>query len=75
LPHIIVKAFPGRTDEQKARLAEAVARSVIDIFGSSDSSISVAFEDVPQERWKEAVYDKDIAGGGVQLVKAPGYTM
>ena len=75
MPHIIVKAFPGRTDEQKARLAEAVARSVIDVFGSSDSSISVAFEDVPQESWKEAVYDKDIAGGSAQLVKAPGYTL
>jgi len=30
---------------------------------------------VPQESWKEAVYDKDIAGGSAQLVKAPGYTL
>lgn len=74
MPHIVIKAYPGKTDEQKARLAEAVARSVMDILGSSEASISVAFEDVPQERWKD-VYDSEIAGGSAQLLKPPGYTM
>lgn len=75
MPHVIIKAFPGRTEEQKLRLAEAVTRSVVEILGSADSSISIAFEDVPQERWKEEVYDKDIAGGSAHLLKSPGYSM
>ncbi len=75
MPHVIVKAWPGKTEDQKARLAEAVTRAVMDVFGSSAGSISVAIEDVPPERWREEVYLSDIRGGNGRLYKEPEYEM
>jgi len=76
VPHVIVKAWPGKTEDQKQRLADAITREMVDIFGNSAESISVAIEDVPSERWKEAVYDPDIENAPAgTLYKTPGYRM
>jgi hypothetical protein len=31
MPHIIVKLYPERTEEQKVRLAEAITKDVVEI--------------------------------------------
>src|SRR5687767_4808103 len=41
MPHVIVKLWPGKTDAQKAQLADAIARDVIAHLGSSEASVSV----------------------------------
>jgi 4-oxalocrotonate tautomerase len=33
MPHVIVKLWPGKSDEQKSRLAETITRGVTDIIG------------------------------------------
>jgi len=73
MPHIEVKCWPGRTEEQKSLLAQKIAEDVSEIFGSSMSSISVAIRDVPKEQWKQEVWDKDIAPNEALLYKQPGY--
>ena len=33
MPHVIVKLWPGKSEKQKARLAEEIARDVMDVLG------------------------------------------
>ncbi|WP_102227085.1 tautomerase family protein [Acidimangrovimonas sediminis] len=75
MPHVIVKALP-KSEEQKKRLAEAITRSVTEIFDYERDQVSVAIEDVPQERWKEDVYLPEIAQADPStLYKTPGYEL
>jgi 4-oxalocrotonate tautomerase len=73
MPHIIVKLYPGRTEEQKHRLAEAITREVVDIAKCEARSVSVAIEEVAPEQWPEKVYRPDILDHETLLYKKPGY--
>jgi 4-oxalocrotonate tautomerase len=75
MPHIIVKLWPGKSKQQKAKLAEAITASVTAVLGYGDDSVSVAFEEVPAAEWAEKVYHADIVGKPEQLFKKPGYSM
>ena len=74
MPHVEIKCFSGRTDEQKTRCAEKIAEDIAEILGCDTSSVSVAIKDVPQEDWKEKVWDADIVPVEKYLYKKPGYT-
>lgn len=73
MPHVIVKLYPGRSDQQKARLAEEIAKDVVAIAGCKEKSVSVAFEEIKPEDWAEKVYRPDILGNQQRLYKKPGY--
>jgi len=74
-PHVIIKLFPGRTEQQKIRLAGAIAKDVVNIIGGSEGSVSVAIEEIKPEDWKEKVYKPDILDKWDRLYKKPGYSM
>jgi len=67
MPHVIVKLWPGKSEQQKRRLAEAITQG--------DESVSVAFEEVSAADWAEKVYKPDIVETSAKLYKKPGYTM
>jgi 4-oxalocrotonate tautomerase len=73
--HVIVKLYPGRSDEQKVRLAEAIVKDVMAITHCGEESVSVAIEDVRPDDWAEKVYKPDILGNANKLFKNPGYTV
>jgi 4-oxalocrotonate tautomerase len=73
MPHVIVKLFPGRSEEQKARLTEAIVEDVKSILNAGDESVSVAFDEVAAEDWNEQVFEPDILGNWDKLTKVPGY--
>jgi 4-oxalocrotonate tautomerase len=73
MPHVIVKLWPGKSDEQKQRLSDAIVRNVTSILNYSDESVSVAFEEVSARDWKSKVYEPDIMARWDQLAKEPGY--
>ncbi len=73
MPHVIVKLWPGKSEQQKARLAEAIARDVMDVLGYGEESVSVAMEEVEPRDWAERVYKPDIVNKPEQLYKKPGY--
>ena len=75
MPHVVVKLWPGKTEAQKAKLAEAIARDVIEHLGSSEASVSVSIEEVPQDAWAEQVYRPDIEGRPERVYRKPGYSM
>jgi 4-oxalocrotonate tautomerase len=73
MPHVIVKLYPGRSEEQKTRLAEEIVKDVVAIAKCEEKSVSVAFEEVKPEEWTEKVYRPDILEKQETLYKNPGY--
>jgi 4-oxalocrotonate tautomerase len=73
MPHVIVKLYPGRSQQQKAQLTEAIVKNVMEIAKCDESSVSVAFEEIPKEDWAEKVYRPDILEQERKLTKKPGY--
>jgi 4-oxalocrotonate tautomerase len=75
MPHVIVKLWPGKSEQQKARLAEKIAKDVMDILTYGEESVSVGFEEVESRDWKEQVYKPDIQDRWNRIYKKPGYEM
>jgi len=75
MPHVIVKLWPGKSEQQKSRLAEAITKDVMDIFNYGEEAVSVSLEEIKPRDWAEQVYQRDIVGKPAQLYKKPGYTM
>ena len=74
MPHVEIKCFTGRTEEQKKECAERVAEVIAETLGCKTKSVSVAIKDIPEENWKEQVWDKSIVPDDQYLYKRPGYT-
>lgn len=74
MPHIIVKLYAGRSEQQKSRLAEEVSKAVMTVLRLDADSISVAIEDVTPKDWADKVYKPDILGSPGKLYKKPGYS-
>ena len=75
MPHVIVKLWPGKSQQQKQRLADAITRAVTEQLGYGDESVSVAFEEIRAADWKAQVYEPDIVQQAHKLLKKPGYSM
>jgi 4-oxalocrotonate tautomerase len=73
MPHVIVKLWPGKTEQQKIRLAEAIAKDVMGILHYGEESVSVALEEVESQDWVEKVYKPDIKNKCDKVYKKPGY--
>ena len=73
MPHVIVKMYPGRSEQQKTRLSEAIVREVTAIGGVGEDAVSVAIEEVRPADWTDKVYKPDILNGAGKLYKKPGY--
>lgn len=73
MPHIIVKLWPGRSEEDKIALAAKMTEAMKETMSIEDKSISIAFEEIPKENWTEEVYKPDILAKEKFLYKKPGY--
>ena len=74
MPHVEIQCFPGRTEEQKQLCAKNVADVIAETLGCRISSVSVAIKEIPEDDWKEKVWDKQIVPDADHLYKKPGYT-
>ena len=74
MPHVIVKLHPGRTEDQKIRLAQAITRDVALIAKCSENVVSVAIEEVSPDDWAKKVHIPDIVNNEALLYKKPGST-
>ena len=72
---LIVKLWPGKSEQQKTQLAEEIVEDVINVLNYGEESVSVAIEEVPAQDWEEKVYKPDILNNSENLYKKPGYTM
>jgi 4-oxalocrotonate tautomerase len=75
MPHVIVKLWPGKSEEQKKQLADAITRDVMKVLHYGNESVSVSIEEVDSQDWAEKVYKPDIVNNSQMLYKKPGYTM
>jgi 4-oxalocrotonate tautomerase len=73
MPHVIVKLYPGRSEEQKKNLAEEIVKDVVAIAKCEEKSVSVAIEEIEKEDWAEKVYQPDILNNKDRLYINPGY--
>jgi len=76
MPHVIVKLWPGRSEQEKQQLADAIVQDVLKYTKCSEDSVSVAIEEIKSSDWAEKVYKPDILlNPRGKLYKKPGYSM
>ena len=75
MPHVIVKLWPGKSEQQKKRLADEITKAVTTVLGYGEESVSVGMEEVSEGDWAELVYKPDIVNRASALYKKPGYKM
>ena len=68
MPHVVVKLWPGKSEQQKLR-------SVVEILHYAEESISVAMVEVRPREWAEKVYQREIENNLGELYKKPGYSV
>ncbi|HET58384.1 MAG TPA: 4-oxalocrotonate tautomerase [Deltaproteobacteria bacterium] len=73
MPHVIVKLYTGRNEEQKKGLAEEVAGAVVRSLGCEKKVVSVAIEEIDRAAWPDQVYRPDILENNDKLYLKPGY--
>jgi 4-oxalocrotonate tautomerase len=73
MPHVIVKLYPGRSEQQKNRLAEEIVKDVVAIAKCEEDAVSVAIEEIRPEDWAGKVYKPHILDNPERLYKKPGY--
>jgi 4-oxalocrotonate tautomerase len=57
MPHVVVKLYEGRSDQQKIRLAGQMVKDVTATLSCGEDSVSVAIEDIKPDDWTEKVYN------------------
>ena len=75
MPHVIVKLWPGKSEQQKTHLAETIVKDVMNVLHYGEESVSVSIEEVRSQDWAQEVYKPDIQQKWDKLYKKPGYTM
>jgi 4-oxalocrotonate tautomerase len=73
MPHVIVKMYPGSTEEQKKKLSEEITKVFMNVVNKPATSVSIAIEEIPQNEWMKKVYDTEITPNLDKLYKKPGY--
>ena len=74
MPHVIVKLWPGKSEKQKAKLADEITKAVMQVLNYGEESVSVALAEIEPGAWMDQVYKPDILGKPDQIYKKPGYT-
>jgi 4-oxalocrotonate tautomerase len=60
MPHVIVKLWPGKSEQEKTRLAEEITKDVMKVLHYGEESVSVAIEEIKPQDWAEKVYTPEI---------------
>ena len=73
MPHVIVKLWPGKSEQQKKRLALEITQAVMTTLSYGEESVSVGIEEVDANDWMEKVYNPEIQAKPKTIYKKPGY--
>lgn len=73
MPHVIVKLWPGKSEQQKKQLADQMVKDVMTVLHYGEESVSLAMEEVSPQDWTAKVYKPDIQEKWDKLYKKPGY--
>jgi 4-oxalocrotonate tautomerase len=75
MPHVIIKLWPGKSEQQKQNLANSVTKAIMTHLGYSEDAVSVGLEEIAPDDWADKVYKPDIIEKPDTLYKKPGYKM
>jgi len=70
MPHVIVKLWPGKSEKQKAKLAEEITRAVMTVLNYGEESVSVAMEEVKPNAWMDKVYNQTSPASRSRFIKS-----
>lgn len=73
MPHLNLKLYKGRSEEQKKKLTEEIVKSVTSILEIDEKYVSVSIQDFETEEWNEKVFQPDIVNQQDRLYKKPNY--
>jgi len=74
VPHVIVKLWPGKSEQQKQRLAQAITQDVIKILHYGEESVSVAMEEIEAQDWVERCTSRKSKTDGTLSIRSPDTT-
>jgi 4-oxalocrotonate tautomerase len=67
IPHVIVKMQPGRSEQQKVQLTEAIVKDMMTFARVGDEAASVSIAEIGPTDWVDKVYQPDILNGSGKL--------
>ena len=70
MPHVIVKVWPGKSEQRKQRLAEAITQDVVKILHYGEESVSVAIEEIEAQDWVERAYKPESKTDGTLSIRS-----
>lgn len=73
MPHVVVKMYPGTSEEQKNKLSEEITKVIVNIVNKPEGAVSIAIEEVAENEWMDKVYEAEILPNLEKLYKKPGY--
>lgn len=73
MPHVIIKMYTGRSEDQKQMIADEVAKTVSEKASCHPNVVSVSIEEYEPADWPEAVFRPDIRDKKETLYRKPGY--
>ena len=73
MPHIIVKMYPGRSEQQKARLAEAIVKDVTAITNVGDDAVGDDRGSQTGRLGRDGLQAGPVVNGSGKLYEKPGY--
>ena len=71
MPHVIVKLWPGKSERQKQRLADAIARDVMEILHYGEESVSVAMEEIGATEWVAKAFGPTFNPSPIKSTRSP----
>lgn len=76
MPHINIKSYPkGLTETQLQDFANELTALASKHLNTPAEYISIDYTAVPEDEWKEKVYDTEIKPNRAHLLKQPQYEM
>ena len=76
MPHINVKCYPKHLTEQEMKaFVEDLTLLAEKHLKATEEYVSISYQEIPADEWKETVFDKEIRPNIGHLAKDPGYDM
>jgi 4-oxalocrotonate tautomerase len=76
MPHIDIKCYPKHlTAEELDNFISDLTKLTQEHLKANFGDISINYTEIPAERWKVDVWDKEISPNMDKLIKQPGYKM
>lgn len=73
MPHIIVKLRSEQPEQKKQRLADAIARDVMDVLQYGEECVSVEFEEAAPQDLKKRIHQTGVQEEWNGIYRKPGY--